>query len=96
VLEIIESDTTAASPASTDGYILLANGPFAYLKGSDAIGTHTRGPILLNSRGARMDRHAATRHPDRAHIAHGPSRGETPGIAELRMFDLRMFMRPPA
>jgi integrase len=26
-----------------------------------AIGTRTRGPILLNSRGARMDRHAATR-----------------------------------
>jgi integrase/recombinase XerD len=26
-----------------------------------AIGTRTRGPILLNSRGARKDRHAATR-----------------------------------
>jgi site-specific recombinase XerD len=26
-----------------------------------AIGTRTDGPILLNSRGARMDRHAATR-----------------------------------
>jgi integrase/recombinase XerD len=26
-----------------------------------AIGTRTRGPILLNSRGARMDRHVATR-----------------------------------
>ena len=26
-----------------------------------AIGTRTRGPILLNSRGARIDRHAATR-----------------------------------
>jgi site-specific recombinase XerD len=26
-----------------------------------AAGTRTRGPILLNSRGARMDRHAATR-----------------------------------
>ncbi len=26
-----------------------------------AIGTRIRGPILLNSRGARMDRHAATR-----------------------------------
>jgi len=26
-----------------------------------AIGTRTRGPVLLNSRGARMDRHAATR-----------------------------------
>jgi site-specific recombinase XerC len=26
-----------------------------------AVGTRTRGPILLNSRGARMDRHAATR-----------------------------------
>jgi integrase/recombinase XerD len=26
-----------------------------------AIGSRTRGPILLNSRGARMDRHAATR-----------------------------------
>ena len=27
-----------------------------------AVGDRTRGPILLNSRGARMDRHAATRH----------------------------------
>jgi integrase/recombinase XerD len=27
-----------------------------------AIGTRTSGPILLNSRGTRMDRHAATRH----------------------------------
>ncbi len=26
-----------------------------------AIGTRTRGPVLLSSRGARMDRHAATR-----------------------------------
>jgi site-specific recombinase XerD len=26
-----------------------------------AIGTRTRGPVLLNSRGGRMDRHAATR-----------------------------------
>src|SRR6201999_4297181 len=26
-----------------------------------AAGTRTRGPVLLNSRGARMDRHAATR-----------------------------------
>jgi site-specific recombinase XerD len=26
-----------------------------------AIGSHTHGPVLLNSRGARMDRHAATR-----------------------------------
>jgi integrase/recombinase XerD len=26
-----------------------------------AIGARARGPILLNSRGARMDRHAATR-----------------------------------
>jgi integrase/recombinase XerD len=26
-----------------------------------AIGNRTRGPILLNSRGVRMDRHAATR-----------------------------------
>jgi len=26
-----------------------------------AIGNHDSGPILLNSRGARMDRHAATR-----------------------------------
>jgi integrase/recombinase XerD len=26
-----------------------------------AVGAHTRGPILLNSRGTRMDRHAATR-----------------------------------
>jgi hypothetical protein len=35
VLEIIEPDTTAASPPSTDRYILLANGPFAYLQGSE-------------------------------------------------------------
>jgi integrase/recombinase XerD len=28
-----------------------------------SIGTRTGGPILLNSRGARMDRHAATRRP---------------------------------
>jgi hypothetical protein len=35
VLEIIEPDTTAASPPRTDRYILLANGPFAYLKGSE-------------------------------------------------------------
>jgi site-specific recombinase XerD len=27
-----------------------------------AIATRTGGPILLNSRGDRMDRHAATRH----------------------------------
>ena len=26
-----------------------------------AVGARARGPILLNSRGARMDRHAATR-----------------------------------
>ena len=28
-----------------------------------AIGARTGGPILLNSRGTRMDRHAATAHP---------------------------------
>ena len=33
VLEIIEPDTAAASPASTDRYILLVRGPFAYLPG---------------------------------------------------------------
>jgi hypothetical protein len=33
VLEIIEPDTAAASPASTDRYILLVQGPFAYLPG---------------------------------------------------------------
>jgi hypothetical protein len=35
VLEIIEPDIAAASPADTSRYILLVNGPFAYLKGSD-------------------------------------------------------------
>jgi integrase/recombinase XerD len=30
-----------------------------------AVGARARGPILLNSRGARMDRHAATRRPQR-------------------------------
>jgi hypothetical protein len=34
-LEIIEPDTTAARPAGTYRYILLVDGPFAYLKGSD-------------------------------------------------------------
>ena len=29
------------------------------------VGTRARGPILLNSRGARMDRHAATRRLQR-------------------------------
>jgi hypothetical protein len=33
VLEIIESDTAAASPACTDAYVLLAHGPFAYVPG---------------------------------------------------------------
>jgi len=33
VLEIIEPDTAAARPASTDRYILLVQGPFAYLPG---------------------------------------------------------------
>jgi len=33
VLEIIEPDTAGASPASTDRYILLVQGPFAYLPG---------------------------------------------------------------
>jgi hypothetical protein len=35
VLEIIEPDIGAATPASTSRYILLADGPFAYLKGHD-------------------------------------------------------------
>ena len=35
VLEIIEPDTTAARPAGTNRYILLVDGPFAYLKGSE-------------------------------------------------------------
>jgi hypothetical protein len=33
VVEIIEPDTAGASPASTDRYILLVQGPFAYLPG---------------------------------------------------------------
>jgi integrase/recombinase XerD len=38
-----------------------------------AIGTRTSGPILLNGRGARMDRHAATRRLRRpAASAHAP------------------------
>ena len=36
-----------------------------------AIGSRTRGPILLNSRGARMDRHAATRRLHRLAEAAG-------------------------
>ena len=35
VLEIIEPDIAEATPARTDRYILLVDGPFAYLKGSD-------------------------------------------------------------
>jgi hypothetical protein len=33
VLEIIEPGTAAASPAGTDRYILLVDGPFAYVPG---------------------------------------------------------------
>lgn len=36
ILEIIEPDMVNATPASTDRYILLADGPFAFLKGRDA------------------------------------------------------------
>jgi hypothetical protein len=35
VLEIIEPDIAEAAPARTDRYILLVDGPFAYLKGSE-------------------------------------------------------------
>jgi hypothetical protein len=35
VLEIIEPDIAEASPARTDRYILLVDGPFACLKGSE-------------------------------------------------------------
>ena len=35
VLEVIEPENTAPSPAAIDRYILLADGPFAFLKGSD-------------------------------------------------------------
>jgi hypothetical protein len=35
VLEIIEPDTGEATPARTDRYILLVDGPFAYMKGRD-------------------------------------------------------------
>jgi integrase/recombinase XerD len=38
---------------------------------SCAIGTRTHGPILLNNRGARMDRHAATRRRQRLAEAAG-------------------------
>ena len=33
VLEIIEPDISEASPARTDAYVLLVNGPFAYVPG---------------------------------------------------------------
>ena len=33
VVEIIEPDTANASPAGTDRYILLVQGPFAYVPG---------------------------------------------------------------
>jgi integrase/recombinase XerD len=36
-----------------------------------AIGTRTGGPILLNSRGTRMDRHTATRRLRRLVAGHG-------------------------
>jgi integrase/recombinase XerD len=36
-----------------------------------AAGSRERGPILLNTRGARMDRHAATRRPHRLAEAAG-------------------------
>src|SRR5436190_1289378 len=35
VLEIIEPDTAKASPATTDTYILLVAGPYAYLPGDE-------------------------------------------------------------
>ena len=35
VLEVIEPEKAAPSPAAVNRYILLADGPFAYLKGSD-------------------------------------------------------------
>ena len=35
VLEIVEPDTAKASPATTDGYILLVAGPYAYLPGDE-------------------------------------------------------------
>jgi hypothetical protein len=35
ILEIIEPDIAEATPARTDRYILLVDGPFAYLKGRD-------------------------------------------------------------
>jgi len=33
-----------------------------------AIGSRSRGPVLVNTRGARMDRHAATRRPRQASV----------------------------
>ncbi len=41
-----------------------------------AVGDRTRGPVLLNSRSRRMDRHAATRRPRRL--------AETSGIQVIR------------
>jgi hypothetical protein len=35
VLEVIEPENTAASPADSNRYILLVDGPFAFLKGMD-------------------------------------------------------------
>ena len=46
-----------------------------------AIGARTRGPILLNSRGARMDRHAATRRLRRL--------AETAGVTTGRFVESR-------
>jgi len=48
-----------------------------------ATSTRTRGPILLNSRGARMDRHTATRR--RSRLPRFKAR-ETPGIADERAY----------
>jgi integrase/recombinase XerD len=47
-----------------------------------AVGDRTHGPVLLNSRGSQMDRHAATRRLRRlAATAHIPGRQGTPAHA---------------
>jgi len=52
-----------------------------------AIGTRASGPILLNSRGARMDRHAATRRLRRLAGSRGPDCQATPSYAQAYLRD---------
>jgi hypothetical protein len=63
--------------------VILVPLPPAAGRASDrANGTRTRGPILLNSRGARMDRHATTRRLTEA--AGSGSPGRTPTCSATR------------